>query len=291
MGRPRRFGALLLLAIWVTPGTAAGADDDSLPPPTLEEQTAPPTARSLPGRVFDTLVDEARRYAGDAVALATAPGSWNGSDWRRAGEVSATLGVLLAADESIDSLARHRRSHFTDRVSGATTWIGGGLGFRVPFALLAGGFAFSDTNVRDMGRDAIEACLMSELLTKGVKRVAGRERPFETDGETTFQPFSSHDSFPSSHTTQAFAIASVIAMRSDGWLVPTLSYTAATLVAFDRINDRVHFSSDVFAGAVVGTVTGRFLVSRHRKRSPPPPRKVRIEILPIPSGLSARVRF
>jgi hypothetical protein len=34
------------------------------------------------------------------------------------------------------------------------------------------------------------------------------------------------------------------------------------LVAFDRINDNVHFAS---LGALIGTVTGRFLVARHRR--------------------------
>jgi membrane-associated phospholipid phosphatase len=202
----------------------------------------------------------------------------------------ASLGTLFLADESIDSFARKQRSNFTDRVSGATTWIGGGGGFRIPFVLLGGGLAFADANTRDMGRDALEACLFSEYVTKGLKKAIGRERPFETNGETAFKPFSTHDSFPSAHTTQAFAIASVVAMRSEGWIVPTLAYTAATVVAFDRINDRAHFASDVLAGALVGTVTGRFLVARHRREEQQRPR-VELEIIPIPSGLAARMHF
>jgi hypothetical protein len=41
------------------------------------------------------------------------------------------------------------------------------------------------------------------------------------------------------------------------------TYTAATIVAMDRVNSRVHFTSDVVAGAFVGTAIGRFLVKRH----------------------------
>jgi membrane-associated phospholipid phosphatase len=293
MERIRRLGAVLLVVIILTPETAAGDDGDS-PPPLLDLEHETPSAapKSVPGIVFGAFVGEAKRYATDAVAFVTAPASWNRMDWARAGFVGLTLGTLFLADESVDSSARRHRSDFTDRVSGATTWIGGGKGFYIPFVLLGAGWATRDTNVRDMGRDAIEACIFSGLLTKGLKNTAGRERPFEFEGETTFHPFSSHDSFPSGHTTQAFAIASVVAMRSEGWVIPTLAYTAATVVAADRINDNVHFASDVAAGALIGTVTGRFLVARHRRiDAEEAAKKVQIEILPIPSGLSARVRF
>jgi membrane-associated phospholipid phosphatase len=217
--------------------------------------------------------------------------TWDGADWRRGAGAAASLGTLLLADESIDSFARNQRSHFTDRVSGATTWIGGGGGFRIPFVLLAGGLAFADANTRDMGRDTLEACLFSEYVTKGLKNAIGRQRPFETNGESSFKPFTAHDSLPSAHTTQAFALASVVAMRSEGWIVPTLAYTAATVVAFDRVNDRAHFASDAFAGAFVGTITGRFLVARHRREDAQRQRRVEFEIVPIPSGLAARMRF
>ena len=262
-------------------------------PPASEapEPEAPQSRRPLPGRILDALVEEAKRYASDAVAFVRAPAAWDGADWRRAAGAGASFGTLLLADESIDSFARKQRSHFTDRVSGATTWIGGGGGFRIPVVLLAGGLAFSDANTRDMGRDTLEACLFSEFVTKGLKKAIGRGRPFETNGETTFKPFSAHDSLPSAHTTQAFAIASVVAMRSEGWIVPALAYTAATVVAFDRVNDRVHFASDAFAGALVGTVTGRFLVARHRREEAQRRPRVELEVVPIRSGLAARMRF
>jgi len=254
------------------------------------EPEATATQPPLPRRILDALVEEAKRYATDALAFVRAPTTWDGAEWRRAAGAGASLGTLFLADESIDSFARKQRSHFTDRVSGATTWIGGGVGFRIPFVLLAGGLAFADANTRDMGRETLEACLFSEYVTKGLKKAIGRERPFESNGETTFKPFSAHDSFPSAHTTQAFAIASVVAMRSEGWVVPTLAYTAAAVVAFDRVNDRAHFASDVLAGALVGTVTGRFLVARHSRKQLRQPR-VELEIIPIPSGLAARMHF
>lgn len=297
----RRAGlVLIVVASSVLVCCAEGVHEHSEEPTLLRINThgfsgaeAPPAQpqRPLPGRILDAFLDEAKRYVSDAVALVRAPAEWEGTDWRRAAAVGASLATLFLADESIDAGARRQRSHFTDRVSAATTWMGGGGGFRIPFVLLGGGLTFANANVRDMGRETLEACLVSSIVTKGLKEAIGRERPFETNGETAFKPFTSHDSFPSAHTTQAFAIASVVAARSEGWLVPTLAYTAATVVAFDRINDRVHFASDVFAGALVGTLTGRFLVIRHRRQETAPRSRVEVQILPIRSGLAARMRF
>jgi membrane-associated phospholipid phosphatase len=91
--------------------------------------------------------------------------------------------------------------------------------------------------------------------------------------------------------TQVFCVASVIAMRARGWILPTLAYAAATVVAFDRVNDRAHFASDVFAGAVFGTAVGRFLVSRHRAEEKPGAPEASLRIIPIRGGLAARLEF
>ncbi|MEP6768635.1 MAG: phosphatase PAP2 family protein [Acidobacteriota bacterium] len=292
---PRLAFAAVLLGCWSAGCATAPAAPPASGPggpaaPASAADSGPAEAR-LPRRVARSVVEEAKRYATDALAFVVAPAKWDGGDWRRAAGAGAAVGVLFVADESIDGFARRQRSRFTDRVSGATTSLGGATGFRIPAVLLVSGIVFSDPNLRDMGRDGLEACLLSSLVTKGIKNLAGRERPFETDGETTFQPLSSRDSFPSGHTTQAFAIASVVAMRSSGWIVPTLAYAAATVVAFDRVNDRVHFASDAVAGAIIGTVTGRFLVARHRRQAPDQPVRVELEVAPIRNGLQARLRF
>jgi membrane-associated phospholipid phosphatase len=73
-------------------------------------------------------------------------------------------------------------------------------------------------------------------------------------------------------------------------VLPTVAYTAATLVAFDRVNDRVHFSSDVAAGAILGTAVGRVLVARHRRAQGLKPSPT-VALVPIRGGLAAKVDF
>ena len=61
-------------------------------------------------------------------------------------------------------------------------------------------------------------------------------------------------------------MASVLAARADGWVVPVVSYTLASCVGYARVNDRAHWASDVIAGGLVGTLIGRTIVRRHPAR-------------------------
>jgi len=253
--------------------------------------TAQTVAASPGAAVWQSLTDEAKRYASDSVALVRAPASWKSRDWEKAAGVALVLGGLMLADRELDQEASERRSRFTNRVSAATTGFGGSWGPRISVGILAAGWAFRNRETRDMGRDALEAGILTSLLTKYLFKPAfGRERPEQSDGGTVFRPGSGNDSFPSGHATQAFAVASVVAMRSKGWAVPTLAYAAATLVAFDRVNDRAHFASDVAAGAILGTAVGRFLVRRHRdqRASEGEPS---FEVVPIEGGIGLRWGF
>ena len=262
-------------------------------------ETPPPTRRpSLPARVFQRVKQEAGRYVADAAGIVTAPAKWDSRDWKKLAGATVILGGLFLADESIDHGIQNNRSHFTDRVSAATTSLGGGRGPELAGVLIASGILLHSPNTRDLGRDAIEAGLFTLLLNQLALTRVGRVRPYRTDGETSFEFGSRNTSFPSGHATEAFSVASVVAMRAPGWIIPGLAYAAATVVAFDRLNDRVHFASDVFAGAVLGTVTGRWLVARHRReeeKGAPEEKntipKISFDIVPIRNGLSAQFRF
>ena len=296
------FAAALLLAALPlaaeTPASPSAPAPESLAAQTPDPPAAPAPVPSAPdlvvgappsGGVLPALGNEARRYGRDTIGLLTAPLSWDRQDREKAAAFGVILGGLFLADRSIDHQAAESRSPTTDSVSSATTPFGAEGGFAVSAALVAAGLAFRDPATRDMGRDALEAAVLAGLLDNVVKRISGRERPVNSNGQTVFEPGSSNASFASGHTTVAFAVASVIAARSPGWIVPGLAYAAATLVGMDRINSRAHFASDVFAGAVLGTVTGRWLVHRHEAEAGG--RDATIDLLPDAHGIAARIRF
>jgi membrane-associated phospholipid phosphatase len=241
--------------------------------------------------VGEAILEEAKRWACDGGALVTSPLHWGAEDAWIFAAFAGSLGVLIATDQQTYQAIQLRRSATTDAISKATTDFGGPYAWAISGGLIAGGLIAGNPAMRDTGRDALEAAAFASLITAVLKPTFGRERPYQSDGRTEFHGFSSqYRSFPSGHTTTAFAVASVIAMRTEGWIVPTVAYTLATIVAFDRVNDEQHFIADAFAGAAIGVSVGRFVVGRHR-RDAAAGAGAEIEIVPIPEGVGARLRF
>lgn len=61
-------------------------------------------------------------------------------------------------------------------------------------------------------------------------------------------------SFPSGHTTSAFALATVLAVHFKNKFTGILLFIAAALVGYSRIYLAAHFPADVLAGAGIGIV-------------------------------------
>lgn len=81
---------------------------------------------------------------------------------------------------------------------------------------------------------------LSGLTTFFSKRIINQRRPNGGD----------RNSFPSGHTTTAFAFAGVVGIEHPDWAIP--AYALAGLVGFSRINDNAHYLHDVFMGATIG---------------------------------------
>jgi hypothetical protein len=251
-----------------------------------------PLSENLPARStpLQLVRNEARLYLEDSLALVRAPFNWNSSDWLKAGAVGLGIGGVMLFDEQLASGVQENRSGSTNRLSQLTTRFGSADAFYISGALVISGIAFKNSNVSSMGREAIEASIFTGIIGGLSKKAFGRERPITSADETNFRPGSSNQSFPSGHTTEAFTLASVVAARSSGWLIPTLAYAGACLVAYDRVNDRAHFPSDVVAGAALGIAVGRFVVHRHQPEPQGIP-QVELQVVPVRNGAGLLVKF
>jgi len=120
------------------------------------------------------------------------------------------------------------------------------------------------------------AVMVSSHITDALKGMVGRARPWassESDEFKAGQGFSNGNwtSFPSGHATVAFAAATAfvdgsrMAWPHEPGFVAPLAYGAATAVAVARVYGQAHWSSDVVAGAAVGTFTARFIVREGHK--------------------------
>lgn len=91
------------------------------------------------------------------------------------------------------------------------------------------------------------------VITYGMKHAVGRERPYEKyPGLLVVRKEESSPSFPSAHTASAFALATSLSIRYPKWYVIAPSAAWACSVGFARMNEGVHYPSDVIAGAVIG---------------------------------------
>jgi membrane-associated phospholipid phosphatase len=114
------------------------------------------------------------------------------------------------------------------------------------------------------------AALVTAGIANGALKVAvGRGRPREEGGSFVFRPLrmeNAWQSFPSGHTATAFAMATAISMEADREWVTAATFTAAGVVAWSRSHEDRHWTSDVAAGALIGTVVAHHAIRRLERR-------------------------
>jgi membrane-associated phospholipid phosphatase len=157
----------------------------------------------------------------------------------------------------------------------------GGFGVMAPATLglfVAGRFS-GETRFRAFSYDATHAVILSSLYTNVLKAAVQRERP---DGSDRL-------SFPSGHTSSAFALASV-AQAHYGWKAGVPSYLAASAIGFSRISNDRHNLSDVLAGATLGVVSGRTVARLNGQPKPGRQRAFSIAPATDPSGSGVGLR-
>ena len=90
-------------------------------------------------------------------------------------------------------------------------------------------------------------------LTYGLKYAIDRQRPYEKYPDK-IHPIEPEDSpsFPSGHTAAAFSLATSLSITYPKWYVIAPSAIWACGVGLARINQGVHYPSDVLTGAAIG---------------------------------------
>jgi hypothetical protein len=253
--------AVLLVLLSTLPAVPAGAED-------APRTGSPPSYLRLLGE--------------DVVHELTAPAHWDRREWE--GFSLAVLGVGVAAtlDRSTSTAEqRNRSTTLLDNVAKPFEPLGAGGAFVVLGGFYGLGAVRGDAEERQVAEDGLAASIVAGgLVTPALKIIVGRSRPNQNRGTFDFHPLSTkYQSFPSGHTTEAFAVASVIATHYPAPWVEAVSYGAATLVGVARVRHNAHFLSDVTAGALIGTCVGRSVTHfNHDRRNGIP---ARIVVAPI----------
>ena len=95
--------------------------------------------------------------------------------------------------------------------------------------------------------------IISSAVTGILKYGVQRERPFVTYPDLKHITPEDRYSFPSGHTSTAFALATSVAIAYPKWYVATPAYLWASSAAYSRMRLGVHYPSDVLAGALIGS--------------------------------------
>ncbi len=133
----------------------------------------------------------------------------------------------------------------------------------IQFAPILGVYALNAFGLKGKHNILNQTALMlkSEILMGafvfGIKHLTAVDRP-DTEIDT---------SFPSGHTAQAFAAASVLHHEYgvDHPWISVLGYSAASCVGVLRIMNNRHWISDVLAGAGIGMLSTNLIYATHHK--------------------------
>jgi membrane-associated phospholipid phosphatase len=185
------------------------------------------------------------------------------------------VGVTVAMFPLDKHIANHLRdqnvpaNRFFDHAATGFEVISSPGAFIIGPAIYAFGRYANHPGVEDLGWHGTEAALVGSGVTGILKGLLGRARPY-VSLDTTPRDFMlgrgfftpGRQSFPSGHTTTAFAVASSVTSEVNRmwprytWYVAPVLYGGAALVGLSRMYHNQHWASDVVLGAGVGTFSG-----------------------------------
>ena len=119
------------------------------------------------------------------------------------------------------------------------------------------GYFNKDHEMMRNGYKSAIAISFANGLSYGLKAAIKRDRPFVTHpNDITQKTHVGPLSFPSGHTTAAFATATALTLSTKKWQFAVPAYVYAGLVGYSRMRLGVHYPSDVLGGMIIGIGSG-----------------------------------
>lgn len=127
----------------------------------------------------------------------------------------------------------------------------------LPAGLAAGtvgyGILSKNKSLREKGYELVFSMGIGAIITQSLKYTIDRTRPADKYPNDVFVNKSVHGrSFPSGHTTIAFAAATTVTLQYKKWYIAVPAYLWAGATGYSRLYAGEHYPSDVLAGAAVG---------------------------------------
>ena len=169
----------------------------------------------------------------------------------------------------LNSSAKLPSDRFFQFISNSDPWIVVGI----PLTLGTAALIKKDDTLFRNACVALTTVAISSAITEALKYTINRNRPFITYPDITKKSSAIGPSFPSGHTSGAFALATSLSLSYPKWYIIIPAYTWAGSVGFSRMDLGVHYPSDVLAGAIVGAgsawltwyVNKKLILKSHQK--------------------------
>ena len=261
-------GATLILrfGLVATAHAQAASPAGSTADPPATQQSVQPGEPGSPIQYPQQREDLGAATLGDAKAYFTAPLHWNTRDWEFFGGALAAI----AAAHHYDTQAR---THFDQ---GYKSPLGpkesGEITDALPSAaLLLGTWGYAslvgDRAGNSEAWNMFESSGLSLMSAYAFKYVIRRPGPDSTTDPNHW--FSGGSSFPSEHTTLAFAVGTVLAESGNPefrWIRRVIGYGVGFGTAYLRMRHNAHWLSDTVAGGALGMASAHFVMNRSAER-------------------------
>jgi hypothetical protein len=225
----------------------------------------------------------AERTLGDAKAYFSAPLHWNARNWEYFG---GALAVIAAAHHYDTQVRNHYDEGYASplgpRESGEITDL-------LPSAaLLVGTWGYANLLGSNAGKsetwNMVESTGLSMVTAYALKYAIRRTGPGATTDPNDW--FKGGSSFPSEHTTMAFAIGSVLAESGNPdyrWIRRVIGYGVGFGTAYLRLKHNAHWLSDTVAGGALGMASAHFVMNRSAERDEQ--QTSQISLVPVDGGV------
>jgi len=244
--------------------------------------------------LFDIMISDAEIFFIDGISYFTYPIGMSGKEWLTTAGIGAGIYLSIQNDKNVRNWIDTDVNQFDDNFWRAFEHYGvieyaeiGAIG------TYAVGLFGNHGGTRKLGRMMFQSLSYSGLTAMFIRMIAGRKRPPLTSNHTDFIGFTSNNrfqSFPSGHTTVAFAFSTVLAEYFDSPWSRIGFYGLAGLAATERIINNEHWLTDVILGALIGIAGGVHVINEESKRENNSP-KSKLTISPSFNGINFRYRL
>lgn len=194
--------------------------------------------------------------------------------------IAATVAIRPLDKSAADALQTPSRqqSVFFRRAATFVRTIADPGSFVIGGSMYAIGRLSHQERLAEVGLHGTEALLVGAVAGEVLKDTFGRARPFVDSVPDPnnwqlmrgFKRGGNYQSFPSGHTTAAFAAAAAVSAETSKWypgatyfFIGPVLYGGAAAVGLSRMYNNRHWASDVILGAALGTFAGMKVVRYH----------------------------